>query len=232
MIIKKPADRQVAWSQFKFIKAYDPDDDGDDDTNDPNDQNDKRYIEGIATTPTPDRMGDIVDPAGCSFDLPIPFLWQHNSDEPIGNVTSCVQTAKGITVKVEMPKMDIPGVLKDRLDEAYQSIKLGLVRGMSIGFAPLEYAYMEDTGGYRFSRWEWLELSAVTIPANMEASIATIKSLDRRQRRSPGKTVRLSAASLQAKTGLIVPRKRMADWCDASSETVDEIAARRERLLR
>ena len=47
---------------------------------------DERILTGIASTAEPDRMGDIVEPAGAEFKLPIPFLWQHNSREPIGEV--------------------------------------------------------------------------------------------------------------------------------------------------
>ena len=238
---KAPEARQVAWSKFKLLKVYDPDGDGDDDSGvcDPNSpdydpdecatlEEGYRYLEGIATTPTPDRMGDIVDPAGVSYNLPIPFLWQHNSEAPIGNVMMCNQTSAGIKVKVSMPKTDVPGVVKDRLDEAYQSIKMGLVRGLSIGFAPLEYSYMEDTGGYRFARWEWLELSAVTIPANMEASIATIKSMDRKATR----IVRLSRRSIASTSSAPATRRKHQDWCDTSSESVDEILAAREQMLK
>ena len=39
---------------------------------------DARIIEGFATTPTTDRNGDIVDPAGAEFTLPMPLLWQHD----------------------------------------------------------------------------------------------------------------------------------------------------------
>ncbi len=237
-----PQMRQVAWSQFKLLKVYDPDGDGDDDSGvcDPNSpdydpdecatlQDGYRYLEGIATTPTPDRMGDIVDPAGVSYKLPLPFLWQHDSEEPIGNVIMCDQSSAGIKVRVAMPKTDVPGIVKDRLDEAYQSIKMGLVRGLSIGFAPLEYSYMEDTGGYRFARIEWLELSAVTIPAQIEATIATIKSLDVRKA-TP--VVRLSRKSIAASSGPAAKRLKHQDWCDTASESVDEIIAARERMFK
>ena len=46
----------------------------------------KRIITGIASTPTPDRMDDIVEPKGAQFTLPIPFLWQHRHAEPVGHV--------------------------------------------------------------------------------------------------------------------------------------------------
>ncbi len=139
----------------------------------------KREITGIATTPTTDRMGDIVEPEGAEFQLPIPLLWQHNSREPIGEVYEAKVTSDGILVKARILKIDEPGKLKDRLDEAWQSIKYKLVKGLSIGFQPLETADIEGTWGYRFLRWMWLELSAVTIAANGEASIQTVKSIDR-----------------------------------------------------
>lgn len=147
---------------------------------------DSREIDGIATTPTPDRMGDIVEPKGAVFKLPIPLLWQHDASKPIGSVVSAKVTNGGITVKAKLAKIAESGVLKDRLDEAWQSIKTGLVRGLSIGFAPLESSQIKDTFSYRFTSWEWLELSAVTIPANSEASISVVKSIDAELRAASG----------------------------------------------
>lgn len=138
----------------------------------------KREIEGIATTPTPDGYGDIVEPKGAEFNLPIPFLWQHDSAKPIGHVTKAKVTKDGIDVAIKLVKSTEPGILRDRLEEAWQSIKLGLVRGLSIGFSSKEHSFIEGTGGIHFIKWLWHELSAVTIPANSEASIQTIKSID------------------------------------------------------
>ena len=65
-------------------------------------------------------------------------------------------------------KVDEPGPLQTRLDTAWQEIKAGLVRGLSIGFRPQEYTLLDDGSyGMRFVKWLWLELSAVTIPANI-----------------------------------------------------------------
>lgn len=140
----------------------------------------KREIVGIASTPTPDRVGDVVEPKGAQFQLPVPLLWQHDHSQPIGHVTSAKVTPKGIEVTAKFTKVDEPGVLKDRLDLAWQSVKAGLVRGLSIGFKSLEHSRLDDgSGGVRFLKWLWLELSAVTIPANGECSIATVKTLDR-----------------------------------------------------
>lgn len=138
---------------------------------------DKREITGIATTPEADRAGDIVDSEGAEYTLPIPLLWQHDSMQPIGEVYAAKKMKEGIEIKARLIKVDAPSQLSARLDEAWASIKTGLVKGLSIGFTAIEYAFM-DTGGIRFSKWNWLELSAVTIPANASASIATVKSLD------------------------------------------------------
>lgn len=147
---------------------------------------DQRIIRGIASTPDPDRVGDIVEPAGANFSLPIPLLWQHEADEPIGHVTKATVTDQGIEIEAQLVQVAEDGSLKERLDEAWQSIKTGLVRGLSIGFKPLEMAYMDDTGGLRFTAWDWFELSCVTIPCNAEASITAIKSLDAQQRAALG----------------------------------------------
>lgn len=138
----------------------------------------KRTFSGIATTPSVDRMDDVVEPDGAEFTLPIPFLWQHDSDNPVGHVTKAKVTKKGIEVEVQLQKTDEPGIVKDRLDAAWQYIKLRLVRGLSIGFKAIETARIEGTYGVRFIKWSWLELSGVTIAANQDASILAIKSID------------------------------------------------------
>jgi hypothetical protein len=94
----------------------------------------KRRFTGIATTPTPDRVGDIVEPKGAQFKLPIPLLWQHMSSQPIGWVTEAKVTDKGIEVAGEVALISEEGTLKARLDEAWQSMKAKLVAGLSIGF--------------------------------------------------------------------------------------------------
>lgn len=137
---------------------------------------DARTIEGIASTPATDRMNDIVDSKGAEFKLPLPLLWQHDSGQPIGWVDAAKVTAKGITIKAHLAKA---GVLEE-IDKAWVKIREGLVRGLSIGFRPLTWEEMrtEDGYGIHFKTWEWLELSAVTIPANQEATITSVKQFD------------------------------------------------------
>ena len=86
-------------------------------------------------------------------------------------------TAAGIPFEATIPVVDTPGALRDRVDEAWQSIQAGLIRGMSIGYRVLEGAVQQlKGGGLRLLKTEVLELSLVTIPANVEATILSIKS--------------------------------------------------------
>lgn len=140
----------------------------------------KMTIKGIASTPTPDRMLDVVDPMGAKFSTPMSLLWQHNHEKPIGHVTFAKPTKTGIPFTAEIPKIKEAGALKDRIDEAIQSIKYKLVTAVSIGFRPIKDAYeFMENGGIHFKEWEWYELSVVTIPANSEAVITAVKSADK-----------------------------------------------------
>jgi len=170
----------------------------------------ERIIEGIASTPTPDRVGDIVEPMGAKFKLPIPFLWQHQHDKPIGHVVEATLGPKGIAFKAQIAKTDEAGPLKDLLDFAWQSIKMKLVGAVSIGFKPLEYAFL-DEGGIRFNEWDWFELSAVTIPAQPEAVISTAKSID---------AVRTLDAGLRRAAGVPEPEIPQAPEPAASGKVV------------
>lgn len=149
-------------------------------------------IDGVASTPEIDRVGDIVRPEGAKFTLPLPLLWQHDDLAPVGNVISAKSSAKGIRIRAQIEKAlpDDPPALRFRLEEAFRSVERGLVRGLSIGFTPKKTARLEN-GGFEFLEWDWHELSLVTIPANHDATIANIKHF--------------SARSGLRRSGLIVP---------------------------
>lgn len=137
----------------------------------------KRTIRGTATTPRADRMGDIVEPLGVKFKNPLPLLHQHRSDQPVGSVRFDKPTEKGIEFEASLPMIEEAGPLKDRIDTAWGEVKAGLVSAVSIGFRPIEESRMEN-GGYRYIQSEVLELSLVTIPANADAVISLVRSMD------------------------------------------------------
>ena len=141
----------------------------------------ERMISGIATTPSVDHVGDIVESMGAKYATPvsIPLLWMHQHSQPVGTVTHVTKTDRGISFQARIAKVDEPGKLKDRVDEAWQTVRAGLVKGVSIGFTPIkDQIEMIKGGGIRFKEWNWHELSLVTVPAQSEATIQLIRSLD------------------------------------------------------
>lgn len=148
---------------------------------------DQRIIEGIASTPVLDRSADRMNPLGAKFSLPMPFLWHHNPREPIGSVEYAQPTDKGIPFRARLPFIKEDGPSKVRVDGAWQDLKHGLVRGASIGFnVPAGGAKRNKEGGLDIESWNWLELSAVTIPDNQEASIHRVKSIFAEQQAASG----------------------------------------------
>ena len=138
-----------------------------------------RVIRGVATCPEVDRVGDVVVPTGVTYKNPTPLLWQHQHDKPVGTVKFDAPTDVGVTFEASIPRIEEPGALKDRVDEAWQSVKAGLVTAVSIGFRPIEGAVERiKGGGIKFLRTEIFELSLVTIPACSGAVIQAIKSID------------------------------------------------------
>jgi len=138
-----------------------------------------RRIKGTATTPSPDRMGDIIEPLGAKFPAQIPLLLHHKKDLPVGTAFFKKPTKNGIDFEADIPVIDTPGVVRDRVNEAWDSVRAGLIRGVSIGFRVVNDAVEPlRTGGLRFLETEILELSLVTVPANADATLAVLKSLD------------------------------------------------------
>ena len=141
---------------------------------------DKRILEGIASTPSTDRYEDVVEPEGAQYKLPIPFLYQHQHGQPIGWVEDVKTSSSGIRCRI---RIAAAGISED-IDKAWNLIKAGLVRGLSIGFSPIEYARINGTYGYHYLKWDWHELSAVVVPANSDCSITSVKSLDQEHLRA------------------------------------------------
>lgn len=136
-----------------------------------------RRFSGMATTPKPDRADDIIEPLGVEFKNPLPLLLFHSSQMPVGSVRFGKPTAEGIPFDASIPEVSELGDVKTLTDKAAHLIKYGLIKAVSIGFRPLELAFLES-GGMHFIKSEVVELSLVPIPANVEATIHTIKSFD------------------------------------------------------
>jgi HK97 family phage major capsid protein len=184
----------------------------------------QRVIEGFASTPELDRQGDSMDPAGAKFGLPMPLLWQHKADKPIGQVIAATVTSAGIHIRAQIAKGVLPFI-----DEAWALIKSGLVGGLSIDWNPLEAPTFKN-GVARYAKWEFVALSTVTIPANRQASIRLIKSLDRDQSAASGTTARIP--STPGVTGsLKATSMNVSEQLTSERETLQTKSARLQELM-
>jgi HK97 family phage major capsid protein/HK97 family phage prohead protease len=164
-----------------------------------------RTITGIASTPSLDRQGHSLDPLGARFTNPLPLLLHHDRERPVGRATLRA-TKTGIRFEATLPEIAVPGAVRDRVNEAWDSITAGLMTGVSIGFRPLADPQQLPNGGVQFPATEICELSLVTIPANVETTIHTIKSFDAPYlaafgRSSPGITGPLNGPPMKPTTG-------------------------------
>jgi hypothetical protein len=63
-----------------------------------------------------------------------------------------------------------PEGVSELADEYCRLAKAGIIRAVSVGFIPVEYEPRRG-GGYLFKRWDLLELSLVSVPANPNALV-------------------------------------------------------------
>jgi len=139
----------------------------------------RRIIRGIATTPTVDRVGDIVEPEGMIQRGRVKLHLYHKHDLPVGGVLFDRPTKTGTPFEAEIPDVKEPGIVRERVNEAWHSVKYKLLDAVSIGFNILDGGVeLLKSGGYRFTKWEILELSLVGVPANPDAVITAFKSAD------------------------------------------------------
>jgi len=147
-------------------------------------------IEGLASTPDIDRYRDIVEPTAFKNALELYMknpvvLRSHDSDRPIGSVSSAIVTSKGLKIKA---------AIKD--EQTAEEIRDERMRAMSIGYIPMvtELQVEKDDGSLREFNHEkdsfWdpavvrvikeldlVEISVVSTPANGNALFTIAKSI-------------------------------------------------------
>lgn len=101
------------------------------------------------------------------------LLWQHEMKMPLGIFVELREDEIGLFVKGRMPKTDT--FVSGRV---VPQMKIGSVTKMSIGFTTESKSDYEKKNGVRYlKRVQLWEISLVTIPANPNADVTTIKNL-------------------------------------------------------
>ena len=137
-----------------------------------------RTFWAVASSPTVDRQGDLIEPTGWDFAnfLKNPVIpWAHDYTSP--------PVARALAMKVDQGRLLFQAQFPTAeeyafADTIYRLYKGGYLRAFSVGFAPLESEVAthkvggRTLTGTRYTKQELYEISCVTLPANPEALVA------------------------------------------------------------
>lgn len=133
---------------------------------------DAGLITGIAWPfGVPDRTGDMIKPGAFKGVVPpIPMLFGHDQNDPVGVWTEAVEASDGLRLKGRLLVDDVA-----RAREVRALVQSGAAKGLSIGFITRKAA-PRSGGGRTISALDLVEVSIVTVPMHPGALITGAKS--------------------------------------------------------
>lgn len=136
------------------------------------DASDDGSVEGMAWVfDQPDRVGDmIVKGAFTGTSLPLPMLFGHDQNDPIGTWITADERADGLHLK---GRLLVDEVVRAR--EVRALVRSGAVRGISIGFRTKQSS-PRPRGGRTIQSLELLEASLVVIGMHPGARVTSAKT--------------------------------------------------------
>ncbi|MGU3496294.1 HK97 family phage prohead protease [Xanthobacteraceae bacterium A53D] len=133
---------------------------------------DSGAVEGLAWPfGSADRMGDMIEKgAFAGARLPLPMLFGHDQNDPVGAWTEAVEATDGLRLKGRLLVDDVA-----RAREVRALVRSGAVGGLSIGFVTRKAAPRKG-GGRTISALELVECSLVTVPMHPGARVTSAKT--------------------------------------------------------
>jgi hypothetical protein len=119
-----------------------------------------RIIEGIASSKKADVDGHFFDPLRARFELPLPLLWAHDWEQPVGRVIGVKATPDYLFFKARVIDGGLPWA-----QEIWSDLVSGRVQAVSV------------LGQGNFHRWNLLEISLCEQGADPDAFVDVVKSL-------------------------------------------------------
>lgn len=127
-----------------------------------------------------DSYGEIVMPGAFADSIkrikasgdPLPVLWQHRGDQPIGGSDDLSEDSHGLKTSGFLMIDEVP-----LAKQAHAMLRRRVVRGLSIGYYVEESKYVEPEGVRELHKLDLVEYSVVTFPANVLAGVDSVKSI-------------------------------------------------------
>ncbi len=119
---------------------------------------------------TADRVGDMIQKgAFAGVTLPLPMLFGHDQNDPVGVWEEAEEKVDGLHLKGRLLVDDLP-----RASEVRALVQAGAVRGISIGFLTTK-ATPRKPRGRNITGLNLMEASLVTLPMHPGARITSAK---------------------------------------------------------
>lgn len=204
-------------------------------------------FEGYASTfgGEPDSYGDVIVAGAFQQTLEdhakagtMPrMFWQHDPSEPIGKWIEASEDDTGLLMKGRL------NLSVQRGREAHALLKSGDIDGLSIGYRVIRYEVDEESNVWYLKQLDLAEVSVVSIPANVNATVNSVKSLkasheaierlkagDRLSEREFESVLKgaLGFSNSQAERAARACLKGRGEPADAASEAAEFFAALRE----
>ncbi len=134
----------------------------------------EREIGVVAATAQLARDGHVLEPSGINLTNyrknPV-VLWSHNPEQPVAACTAIAVENGALGARIEFA----PTGASATADEICALVKSGIVRGVSIGFDPVEAEPLDPSrgsrGGLHITQSELLEISLCAVPVDTGAAV-------------------------------------------------------------
>lgn len=136
----------------------------------------RRIIEGVASSDARNSHGESKSPQGARYSLPIPLLWGHDWDLPIGLVMSAETSGRMLKFSATIANSGL-----NQVNDIWQHIKSGRALAVSVAATANSAGKLWRHGNVEkhFANWNWEELSVLPLGANPDAVIECVKEVTR-----------------------------------------------------
>lgn len=200
------------------------------------DVKDDGFFKGYGSTfmGAPDSYGDVVAPGAFQKTISkggrngtgIACLWQHMAACPLGIYSVMQEDAKGLYLEGMVDTTACPNGIN-----VHRAMKMGSVRGLSIGFNTLQYDWDEKKKIRTLKEVELWEVSLVTFPANVKAGVTGVKSiLEARNERELEDALREAGLSREAAKYVVSLTKSGLREAGANQETWDPVLSELRKI--